>query len=132
MASRKLIGLFSIFFIAMFPIPGLQGIDSIHESGVRTVQAAEPCPLGLFRAEYFNNATLNGNPVYTRCEAAIDYTWNEGGPGGGLGNDNYSVRWTGRHRFEAGTYAFTVQTDDGARLWLDGQQVHAAWKEQGR
>jgi endonuclease YncB( thermonuclease family) len=92
---------------------------------------ATNCPVGQYWAQYFNNVTLSGTPAFTRCEATVSYAWGSGGPGNGLGTDNFSVRWTGRHQFAAGSYTFTIQTDDGARLWLDGQVVHEAWKDQG-
>ena len=32
---------------------------------------------------------------------------------------------------DSGTYRFTVRSDDGARLWVNGQQVINQWQEQG-
>ncbi|MDP9373288.1 MAG: PQQ-dependent sugar dehydrogenase [Chloroflexota bacterium] len=74
------------------------------------------CLTGEYLAEYYPNATLSGAPTFRRCETRIDNDWGDGGPGGGLGNDNFSVRWTGRHTFVAGDYTFTARSDDGIRL----------------
>ena len=34
-------------------------------------------------------------------------------------------------RSRLGDDRVTIQTDDGARLWLDGQLIHDRWKDQG-
>ena len=82
--------------------------------------SAATCPVGQYRAEYFNNTTLSGTPGISRCETAININWGTGGPGSGIGTDNFSVRWTGRFSFSAGSTTFTVRSDDGVRLWVDG------------
>ena len=44
--------------------------------------------------------------------------------------DQFSVRWTGRVKAEAaGLYGFHVQSDDGARLWLNGQLLVNNWSD---
>jgi glucose/arabinose dehydrogenase len=89
------------------------------------------CSSGQYLAEYFNNVTLSGSPASSRCEARIDYDWGSGGPGvGGVGIDNFSVRWTGRHPFQDGSYTFTATADDGIRVWLDGALIIDAWQDQ--
>jgi glucose/arabinose dehydrogenase len=90
------------------------------------------CPVGQFKAEYFNNKTLSGTPVFTRCESApINYSWGSGGPGNGVGNDNFSVRWRGRFGFLAGSQTFTTRSDDGVRLWVDNALVIDFWTDHG-
>ncbi len=88
------------------------------------------CPTGQVLAEYYNNMTLSGSPVLTRCEAAINNTWDTGGPGGGVATDNFSVRWNGIHSFEAGDYTFTATSDDGIRVWVDSELIIDGWKDQ--
>jgi hypothetical protein len=90
------------------------------------------CPLGQYRAEYYNNRTLSGSPAFTRCEnPPINYDWGTGSPGNGMGADNFSVRWTGRFRFSGGNYSFISTTDDGLRLWVDGAPIIDQWRDQG-
>ncbi|NJM16451.1 MAG: DUF1593 domain-containing protein [Bacteroidales bacterium] len=57
----------------------------------------------------------------------------ERSPGGNLGVDNFSVRWSGQVKpLYTETYTFETETDDGARLWVNGQEMFTgAWKDQG-
>ncbi len=83
---------------------------------------------GAWIAEYYNNATLYGTPVITRTEPAINYDWGYKSPIPGAINPGYfSARWTQTIDFEPGQWTFTVQTDDGARLYIDDQLVLNAW-----
>jgi peptidoglycan/xylan/chitin deacetylase (PgdA/CDA1 family) len=71
--------------------------------------------------------TLSGSPAIKRCEASINNTWGAGGPDAGVGTDNFSVRWSGMHTFETGDYLFTATSDDGIRVWVDGQLIIDGW-----
>jgi PA14 domain-containing protein/calcineurin-like phosphoesterase family protein len=112
-------------------ITGASGAIS-HSRAVTLVVSggSGTCSTGQYRAEYFNNRTLSGSPTLSRCEAAINYDWGSGGPGGGIGTDDFSVRWTGSHSFAAGTYTFTARADDGIRVWVDGGLIIDAWRDQ--
>ncbi len=88
------------------------------------------CPTGEYFTEYFNNMTLTGSPILTRCETAINYNWGAVGPGNGVNVDNFSARWTGNHNFIAGNYTFTATADDGVRVYLDGTQKISGWIDQ--
>ena len=74
-------------------------------------------------------STLSGTPLFTRCETAINYNWGSGGPGNGIPNDNFSVRWTGRFTFPAGISTFTTVSDDGVRLWVDNVLLIDRWTD---
>ena len=88
------------------------------------------CPTGQYRAEYFANRTLTGSPAFTRCETSIANDWGAGGPGQGVGPDNFSVRWTGTFNLAAGTHLFEARADDGIRVWLDSTLLIDAWRDQ--
>jgi hypothetical protein len=88
-------------------------------------------PTGEFNAEYYNNSTLSGAPTVITKESNIDKNWGTGGPGKTIGNDNFSVRWTGNFNFDQGNYVFKVKGDDGFRLWVDNKVViDDKWKDQ--
>nr|WP_255604430.1 PA14 domain-containing protein [Oscillochloris sp. ZM17-4] len=89
--------------------------------------APDTCPPGYFRAEYFDNKTLAGTPAFVRCEDEINRDWSQGNVGYNIGSNAFSARWSGRLQFSAGMYDFTLNADDGARLWLDGEQIIDMW-----
>jgi hypothetical protein len=80
--------------------------------------------------EYWNNRTLSGNPVLARNDRAIDFNWGAGSPSPILPSDNFSARWTRQRQFDAATYRFRVRADDGVRMWVDGQLIIDAWRDQ--
>jgi PA14 domain len=83
---------------------------------------------GGYDAEYYPNRNLQGTPVLTRPDDAIDFNWGEGTPGDGIPADNFSARWTKSVTVaEVGTYKFTVTGDDGVRLYVDGQILLDKW-----
>ncbi len=92
--------------------------------------APGPAPSVTWRGEYFNNMTLTGAPVLVRDDAAIDFDWGEGSPAPGVNANGFSVRWTRNVTFAAtGRYRFTTTTDDGVRLFIDGNLIIDQWKD---
>ncbi|QQS45055.1 MAG: HYR domain-containing protein [Acidobacteriota bacterium] len=77
-----------------------------------------------WKGEYFNNRTLSGAPLAVRDDGngPINFEWLFTSPNAacGIGTDNFSVRWTREIEFQAGLYRFTTSTDDGVRLYIDG------------
>ena len=53
-------------------------------------------------------------------------------PDGPIGQDNFSARWVGQvqPRFSE-TYTFTTVSDDGVRLWVNGQELINDWTYHG-
>jgi hypothetical protein len=45
-----------------------------------------------------------------------------------MNRDGLSVRWDGTFPFDAGRYRFITTTDDGVRLYVDGQLIIDAWR----
>jgi hypothetical protein len=94
--------------------------------------AGAGCPTGQYQAQYYKNVNLSGTPTFTRCKAApINYNWGAGGPGNGVPTNHFSVRWTGRFNFTAGSKTFTTRSDDGIRLWVDGVLLINFWTDHG-
>lgn len=66
--------------------------------------------------------------VFTRIDPAIDFKWWQTPPGPGLESQYYSVRWLGRLFTPAtGSYRFSVEVDDGVRVWVGGRKIIDAW-----
>jgi hypothetical protein len=80
-----------------------------------------------WRARYWNNRTLSGDPVVTRDESEINHDWGGGQPHALIGDDNFSARWTRTVDFSAGNYRFTATMDDGMRIWIDDQLLIDSW-----
>ena len=81
---------------------------------------------------YFNNTTLDGTPV-TRIDGQINWP-DIGGtsPVDGVGPDNWSCRWSGKIEPRAtGKYTFSTNSDDGIRLWVNGQLIIDDWTYHG-
>lgn len=108
-------------------------VDGAGNTGpVTTVQLATLPTVQIagagFAASYFNNTSLSGAAALTRRDSTVNFTWGTGSPGAGVNTDNFSVRWTGRITPSAsGTYTFYTDTDDGVRLWINGQQLINKW-----
>ncbi|MBI5879220.1 MAG: hypothetical protein HZB53_16350 [Chloroflexi bacterium] len=85
--------------------------------------------LSGWRGEYFDNMTLTGSPIFVRDDPTINFNWGIGSPGVGVGNDGFSVRWTGITPATPGNYRFKVTSDDGVRLWVDGHLLIDQWTD---
>jgi hypothetical protein len=82
------------------------------------------------KAEYFHDANLS-SPALTRIDQTVDFNWREGSPDASIAPDTFSARWTGQiePKFSE-TYTFEATSDDGVRLWVDGQLVIDGWQDQ--
>lgn len=92
-------------------------------------KVAGPTGDGSWRGEYFNNKNLSGSPALVRDDANIAFNWGNGSPDPAITADNFSVRWTRTLNLNGGLYRFTANTDDGVRLWVNGQQIINAWHD---
>jgi hypothetical protein len=67
-----------------------------------------------------------------RIDPVIDFTWGDDeqvDPVVPL--NDFSVRWTGVVTPPtAGKWTFTINSDDGVRLWIDGKQIIDQWVDQ--
>ena len=79
------------------------------------------------KGEYFTNTALIGTPTLSRIDPNVNFNWSGTTPGGGIPANNFAVRWTGN--ITVGTQATTlsVLSDDGVRLYLDGNKVLDNW-----
>lgn len=83
-------------------------------------------------AEYFANPDLAGQPLVTRVDPAINFSWGQDAPAPGIPTDGFSVRWSGRIRpAKSGLYEIGMTSDDGFRLWLDGKLITQDWTRHG-
>jgi beta-glucosidase len=83
------------------------------------------------KAEYFNNVYLEGEPVLTKIDDSINFSWTLYSPGRPVNHDFYSARWTGFLKApEGGTFKIGLDGDDGFRLYINNQLVIDNWQKQ--
>jgi hypothetical protein len=82
-----------------------------------------------WRGEYFANRWLAERPALTHQDSAVDFDWGIWPPGTGLPADNFSARWQHYQWFDAETYRFTIQADDGVRFWVDNWLLIESWRD---
>lgn len=82
-----------------------------------------------FKAEYFNNNTLSGNPETIRTESEINNFWQEGEMvTKNIKANHFSARYTTNFKAdEDGSITFEIAADDGYRFIVDGKEVIDAW-----
>lgn len=87
-------------------------------------QAYTPPSGGAWLAQFWNNTTQSGAPVYSRYDAALNFQWGFGTPNpSAVVGDFFSGRWTRTYNFVGGTYRFSLNADDGIALWVDNTLV---------
>lgn len=83
---------------------------------------------GLF-AEYFNNSDFT-YPALSRVDSTVNFDWGYGSPDPTVAPDTFSVRWSGSVvPLYSESYTFFTVSDDGVRLWVNGQLVIDNWAD---
>ena len=107
--------------------------DSVLTTSDDITVTVNPATANGLTAQYYRDpgtgahfATL----ALTRVDSTVNFTWGTAAPAAGVTADNFSVRWTGRVQAPVtGTYRFSTVSDDGIRLWVNGQQVINNWTD---
>jgi uncharacterized protein YraI len=82
-----------------------------------------PINTGAWTVQYYNNATLSGDPAAILTESAPGRDWGSGSPIASVPADNWSARWTSTQNLNAGQYQINVRADDGVRVIVNGALV---------
>jgi len=77
----------------------------------------------VWKAEYFNNPYLIGEPSIKRDEHGINLDWGLASPASDFPSDNFSARFGTDVYFDAGTYRFSALADDRVRVSVAFQPV---------
>ncbi len=82
-----------------------------------------------FKAEYFTNKDLKGDPEIVQTETTVDHNWQEGeAVVGKIMATNFSARYTTEFKADQdGETTFEVEGDDGYRFLVDDKEVINAW-----
>lgn len=121
------------------------GTEVVYKKGVNLLDENTIDPVDIWsmfrtgkekglRADYFGNIKLEGEPIYSRTEHALDF---QGGVDDeiapGIKAHWISVRWSGEFIPEETTdYTFSVSGDDGFRLFINDEKVidHFSYHEE--
>ncbi len=105
-------GMMALIFVLAIALFGVALTGSAQEFGSN------------WTGQYWNNTNFSGDPVITTVDNAINFNWGTASPIPGFINpDNFSVRWTGTHQFQAGVYQFSAGRDDSVRVFVDGTLI---------
>lgn len=82
-------------------------------------------------AQYYNNMTLTGSPVVTEIDGNINHPdFVASTRPSGVNSTQFSVNWSGFLQIPvSGNYTFTTVSDDGIRLWVNGNEVINDWND---
>jgi beta-glucosidase len=81
---------------------------------------------------YYQGTDLSGTPLTTANTDLVDFGWNGSPPLPKVPASNWSAKYTGTLTAPStGTYTFSVTSDDGSRLLVDGKQIIDNWRDQG-
>lgn len=80
---------------------------------------------GGLKGEYFASTDLTGPAIVTRQDPNVDFDWNAQAPDPKLDQSKFSAKWTGQIRptTASGKYTFSVEADDGVRLFINGKKL---------
>ena len=80
---------------------------------------------------FYNGTALLAPAVTSRIDPSIDFDWRSGSPATGVSGGSWSARWEATLTPPVtGLYTFALTSDDGSRLYLDGQMVINGWFDQ--
>ena len=87
-----------------------------------------------WKLEIWSNKDFAGSTVERRYDAAggggVSFNWGSGRPSPCVGNDSFAVRFSRQAYFPtSASYSFTATTDDGVRLFVDGNKVIDDWRD---
>jgi len=71
--------------------------------------------------------------AHARIDPQVSFNWGSGSPHSSVTADHFAVRWYGQvqPRYDQQeTYTFFTRTDDGVRLWVNGQLLVSHWQDQ--
>ena len=112
--------------IHRWKLDNLSSITEITGDGPQGGTINVPGATGL-KAQYYDGGAFN-TLVTTRTDPTVNFNWGNGSPMASVGPEWFSVRWTGKVvPAYSETYTFKTTTDDGVRLWVNGQQLINKW-----
>src|SRR5919112_1851253 len=106
------------------------GISGQAQAGFAQFTDGPDLPDKGLTGTYFDNIDFTG-PELVRTDATINYDWGNFSPSG-IDPNTFSSRWIGQVQpAYSQTYTFYTYSDDGVRLWVNGQLIIDNWTDHG-
>jgi hypothetical protein len=122
---------FSASGIYTLRLTASDGVLSSADDVMVTVNAVPGEAGSGLTGQYYNDPGTGAHfvtLVLTRTDPTVNFNWGTGSPGPGVTAERFSVRWTGQVQAPVtGNYTFSTVSDDGVRLWVNGQLVIDNW-----
>jgi hypothetical protein len=105
-------------------------VEQLYQSYTGTVCNPPQDGKGMgLKGDYYNKPDFTDLQT-THAAEAVDFDFGANKPDPALGADNFSIRWTGQvEPNESGPTRFQMLSDDGARVWVDGQLLIDNWMD---
>ncbi|MBI2946443.1 MAG: DUF1929 domain-containing protein [Verrucomicrobia bacterium] len=111
----------------------VSGVNPQGESPNSNQASATPVAGGTgtgLPGDYYDNIDFTAFK-FTRTDATVNFDWGTGSPDPSMAADTFSIRWTGQvEALFTETVTFRTVTDDGVRLWVNGQLIIDKWIDQ--
>ncbi len=108
----------------------LPGTDVLPGDTTEIPDAGFATTAGL-RGEYYGTTSLT-QLLLVRTDPVVDFNWGMVAPDPSVPRENFSVRWLGQVSPPvSGTYTLATVSDDGVRLWINGQLLIDDWTMHG-
>ena len=79
----------------------------------------------------FTNTDFATLPTLVRTDAVVNFNFGDAGPAPDIGTTNYAAKWTGSVQPQfSEPYTFYTTSDDGVRLFVNGQLIINDWANQ--
>lgn len=110
----------------LIEVVGTKDGQTYRDSATWTAPQNDPPVNGLIGMYSDNKRLRDAQLIRYEPSAALD--WGMESPGGSIGSDGWSARFTGRILADfSETYTFRVLADDGVRLFVDGKLIVDDW-----
>jgi beta-glucosidase len=116
----------SVSYAQGYASPGGEIVDSPY------LTPAQGTGHGLY-GQFYNGTALSGTPLTSRVDPTLNFLWGGASPATGVPATSWSAKWTGTLTPPAtGSYTFSLSSDDGSRMFVNGTQLISNWANQPR
>lgn len=107
-----------------------KGCDFVEMPSIETKYLTTPDGKSGVKARYFNNKTMEGDPILECIEPNIDFDWAMDSPDASVRSDDFSAIYEANLVPPvSGIYKIGLTNNDGARLYIDGKLVIDNWND---